>query len=210
MKIIINKYNLLVEGVLSLIGGIILILMSIFAYGALINITCAIIGIIITIHSLYWLVISLTLLSNNANIDVNVQNEKLKEYTGITLVLSALGTILGFWFIFNHGLALSIIFGIYLIAFPAIRIMFALNKKEQLKQEAFSLILAIIIIVLTSFNALDTVLKIILIILGAIIALSGIVEMILYYKEYKEIRNIVIDKDAKDTIEVEAENIEEK
>ena len=112
----IRNINLLVDGILSLIGGAILILMAIFNFGSLINITCIIIGIIIVLVNFYYVFISALILNNTeSGKAVNVLEEKLKIFAYVELILSLAGVILGFVFIFNHGLALQIVFGVFLI-----------------------------------------------------------------------------------------------
>ena len=211
----IKNLNYLIDGILSIIIGAVLILMSIFAFGSLINITCIIIGIIIVLVNFYYVFISALILNNTeSGKAVNVLEEKLKTFAYVELILSLAGVILGFVFIFNHGLALQIVFGVYLIVYPIIRIAFALDKNAQFKKELPILLVALVIILLAAFGSLGSVLQIIAIIIGSLVLLSGIVSLIFYYKDEKKIEvnnddNKVEEHSSADTIEVEAEEVKE-
>ena len=211
----IKKINYLIDGILSIIIGAVLILMAIFAFGSLINITCIIIGIIIVLVNFYYVFISALILNNTeSGKAVNVLEEKLKTFAYVELILSLAGVILGFVFIFNHGLALQIVFGAYLIVYPIIRIAFALDKNAQFKKELPILLVALVIILLAAFGSLGSVLQIIAIIIGSLVLLSGIVSLIFYYKDEKKIEvnnddNKVEEHSSVDTIEVEAEEVKE-
>lgn len=211
----IKNLNYLIDGILSIIIGAVLILMAIFAFGSLINITCIIIGIIIVLVNFYYVFISALILNNTeSGKAVNVLEEKLKTFAYVELILSLAGVILGFVFIFNHGLALQIVFGAYLIVYPIIRIAFALDKNAQLKKELPILLVALVIILLAAFGSLGSVLQIIAIIIGSLVLLSGIVSLIFYYKDEKKIEvnnddNKVEEHSSVDTIEVEAEEVKE-
>ena len=211
----IKNLNYLIDGILSIIIGAVLILMAIFAFGSLINITCIIIGIIIVLVNFYYVFISALILNNTeSGKAVNVLEEKLKTFAYVELILSLAGVILGFVFIFNHGLALQIVFGVYLIVYPIIRIAFALDKNAQFKKELPILLVALVIILLAAFGSLGSVLQIIAIIIGSLVLLSGIVSLIFYYKDEKKIEvnnddNKVEEHSSADTIEVEAEEVKE-
>lgn len=211
----IKNLNYLIDGILSIIIGAVLILMAIFAFGSLINITCIIIGIIIVLVNFYYVFISALILNNTeSGKAVNVLEEKLKTFAYVELILSLAGVILGFVFIFNHGLALQIVFGAYLIVYPIIRIAFALDKNAQFKKELPILLVALVIILLAAFGSLGSVLQIIAIIIGSLVLLSGIVSLIFYYKDEKKIEvnnddNKVEEHSSADTIEVEAEEVKE-
>ena len=211
----IKNLNYLIDGILSIIIGAVLILMAIFAFGSLINITCIIIGIIIVLVNFYYVFISALILNNTeSGKTVNVLEEKLKTFAYVELILSLAGVILGFVFIFNHGLALQIVFGVYLIVYPIIRIAFALDKNAQFKKELPILLVALVIILLAAFGSLGSVLQIIAIIIGSLVLLSGIVSLIFYYKDEKKIEinnddNKVEEHSSADTIEVEAEEVKE-
>ena len=211
----IKNLNYLIDGILSIIIGAVLILMAIFAFGSLINITCIIIGIIIVLVNFYYVFISALILNNTeSGKSVNVLEEKLKTFAYVELILSLAGVILGFVFIFNHGLALQIVFGVYLIVYPIIRIAFALDKNAQFKKELPILLVALVIILLAAFGSLGSVLQIIAIIIGSLVLLSGIVSLIFYYKDEKKIEinndeNKVEEHSSADTIEVEAEEVKE-
>ena len=211
----IKNLNYLIDGILSIIIGAVLILMAIFAFGSLINITCIIIGIIIVLVNFYYVFISALILNNTeSGKAVNVLEEKLKTFAYVELILSLAGVILGFVFIFNHGLALQIVFGVYLIVYPIIRIAFALDKNAQFKKELPILLVALVIILLAAFGSLGSVLQIIAIIIGSLVLLSGIVSLIFYYKDEKKIEinnddNKVEEHSSADTIEVEVEEVKE-
>ena len=211
----IKNLNYLIDGILSIIIGAVLILMAIFAFGSLINITCIIIGIIIVLVNFYYVFISALILNNTeSGKAVNVLEEKLKIFAYVELILSLAGVILGFVFIFNHGLALQIVFGVFLIVYPLIRLSFAIDKKEQLKKELPILLVALVIVILAVFGSLGQILQIIAIIIGALIFISGIVSIILYYSKDNKInldqgREKVEEKSDSSAIEVEATEVEE-
>ena len=209
----IKNLNYLIDGILSIIIGAVLILMAIFAFGSLINITCIIIGIIIVLVNFYYVFISALILNNTeSGKAVNVLEEKLKIFAYVELFLSIAGIVLGFVFIFNHGLALQIVFAVFLIVYPLIRILFSIDKKTQLKKELPILLVALVIIVLAAFGSLGQVLQIIAIIIGALIFISGIISIILYYKTESKItlnqENEQLEENSdSSTIEVEATEV---
>ena len=211
----IKNLNYLIDGIISIIIGAVLILMALFAFGSLINITCIIIGIIIVLINFYYVFISALILNNTASGQtVNVLDEKLKTFAYVELILSIAGVILGFVFIFNHGLALQIVFGTYLIVYPIIRIAFALDKNAQFKKELPILLVALVIVLLAAFGSLGSVLQIIAVIIGALVLISGIVSLIFYYKDEDKIEinkddNKVEEHSSADTIEVEAEEVKD-
>ena len=212
MELKVKNYAYLVDGILSLIGGLILTLMAIFAFDSLVNIVCITIGVFIIIFNIYTLIIGLNLLgliSIGAN--TNVAEDKIKTYALVSSLFSIVGIVLGLWFIFNHGLALNIVFATYLIIFPLVRIIFSADKKKQLKQEAPSIVIAVVVIMLACFGNLAQVLRIIVIVLGVIITLLGLVYLYLYERGVKvQIPANENELNEKETIEVEATEEKEK
>ena len=53
MELKVKNYAYLVDGILSLVGGLILTLMAIFAFDCLVNIVCITIGVFIIIFNIY-------------------------------------------------------------------------------------------------------------------------------------------------------------
>ena len=212
MEFKVKNFSLLIDGILSLVGGLILLMMAIFAFDSLVNIVCITIGVFIIIYNIYVLVISLNLLGLfNLGLNTNVSDDKVKTYAFVSSLLSILGIVLGLWFVFNHGLALTIVFGAYLIIFPLFRLLFATDKKKQIKQEIPNIVVAIIVILLACFGSLASVLRILVIVFASIITLLGVCYLILYEKGVKV--QIPSDDNAlneQETIEVEATETKEE
>lgn len=91
------------------------------------------------------------------------------------LVIATINVILGMLFIFNHGLAVSIVFGVFLIVLPIIRIIISDNKKNQLIKEIPFFIIGALML----FNVADVVFRIAIIAFGGILVIIGIVNIIL-------------------------------
>ena len=120
-----KKYYMYIDGIISIIGGTFLLLMAIFNFESLINLTCILIGILVIIINLARLFISSTMLKVATEDNRNDINGNFKTYAIFNMVLAIAGLILGTWFIFYHGLALSIVFALYLVIYPIARIIFA-------------------------------------------------------------------------------------
>ena len=172
--ILLNRSKGFIAGILSIIFGALLIILSIFAFKDLKNIIFVTIGVLlIVINSLFLLV---TLLDSN------------KYYLVFNLIFEIIGIVLGILFLNNDNTAVIIIVGCYMILFPIVRILLSNDKKARLINELPSLIIGILLI-LFSF-ALDDILKIVTIVIGAIIVCYGIFDIIITFKLKKDINKL--------------------
>ncbi len=172
--ILLNRSKGFIAGILSIIFGALLIILSIFAFKDLKNIIFVTIGVLlIVINSLFLLV---TLLDSN------------KYYLVFNLIFEIIGIILGILFLNNDNTAVIIIVGCYMILFPIVRILLSNDKKARLINELPSLIIGILLI-LFSF-ALDDILKIVTIVIGAIIVCYGIFDIIITFKLKRDINKL--------------------
>ena len=172
--ILLNRSKGFIAGILSIIFGALLIILSIFAFKDLKNIIFVTIGVLlIVINSLFLLV---TLLDSN------------KYYLVFNLIFEIIGIILGILFLNNDNTAVIIIVGCYMILFPIVRIFLSNDKKARLINELPSLIIGILLI-LFSF-ALDDILKVVTIVIGAIIVCYGIFDIIITFKLKRDINKL--------------------
>ena len=172
--ILLNRSKGFIAGILSIIFGALLIILSIFAFKDLKNIIFVTIGVLlIVINSLFLLV---TLLDSN------------RYYLVFNLIFEIIGIILGILFLNNDNTAVIIIVGCYMILFPIVRILLSNDKKARLINELPSLIIGILLI-LFSF-ALDDILKIVTIVIGAIIVCYGIFDIIITFKLKRDINKL--------------------
>ncbi len=172
--ILLNRSKGFIAGILSIIFGALLIILSIFAFKDLKNIIFVTIGVLlIVINSLFLLV---TLLDSN------------KYYLVFNLIFEIIGIILGILFLNNDNTAVIIIVGCYMILFPIVRILLSNDKKARLINELPSLIIGILLI-LFSF-ALDDILKVVTIVIGAIIVCYGIFDIIITFKLKRDINKL--------------------
>jgi uncharacterized membrane protein HdeD (DUF308 family) len=172
--ILLNRSKGFIAGILSIIFGALLIILSIFAFKDLKNIIFVTIGVLlIVINSLFLLV---TLLDSN------------KYYLVFNLIFEIIGIVLGILFLNNDNTAVIIIVGCYMILFPIVRIFLSNDKKARLINELPSLIIGILLI-LFSF-ALDDILKIVTIVIGAIIVCYGIFDIIITFKLKRDINKL--------------------
>ena len=152
----------LFSAITSIIIGTLITLLSIFAFDAIISVLFFMIGLGIVLSNIFPLIIA----SQNLNVS--------KIYI-FDFLSSLIGIILGVLFMFNHSLAISISFGVYLVLIPLIRIFLSANRLQQLKMEIPSFVIAILLFC----NVLDEILRIGLIVIGSIILILGIVNLIL-------------------------------
>lgn len=172
--ILLNRSKGFIAGILSIIFGTLLIILSIFAFKDLKNIIFVTIGVLlIVINSLFLLV---TLLDSN------------KYYLVFNLIFEIIGIVLGILFLNNDNTAVIIIVGCYMILFPIVRILLSNDKKARLINELPSLIIGILLI-LFSF-ALDDILKVVTIVIGAIIVCYGIFDIIITFKLKRDINKL--------------------
>lgn len=173
--------------IISIIIGLAIGLLGYFCYKDLITFICIFIGIMIILINIYPLQAYFKLMKEN------------KIYT-IDFIISICFIALGFMFIFMQGTAISIVFGVFCIILPIIRIIIAKQKKRQLKRE----IPLFIIGALMLFNIREQIFRFALVGFGAILVIIGIVNIILsnlVYKKQNEDPNL---------IDVDYKNIDEE
>ncbi len=101
-----------------------------------------------------------------------IASEDNKYYTNAILAL--ISVIIGFIFIFNRAVILSIILGVWLIILPIIRIILSKDKKSEIKKSIPYFIVAILLFFIPANNILDIVLKIFGVFL-MVIGVAGII-----------------------------------
>ncbi len=96
------------------------------------------------------------------------------------LVCSLLGVLLGAAMIFYQSTFLVVLVGLYLIAFPLVRVLLAAEKREQLKRELGRMVLGVILLVV--LPALLYVASILLTVIGwiviALAVIFGLIEVV--------------------------------
>ena len=165
----------LFKAIASIIIGTLITLLAVFAFDAIISVIFFMIGFGIVLSNIFPLMI--------ASQNLNVSKIYIFDFCS-----SLIGIILGVLFMFNHSLAISISFGVYLILIPLIRILTSHNKLEQLKMEIPSFIIAILLFC----NVLDEILRVGLIVIGSIIIILGVINLILeliYRSKHKNDNN---------------------
>lgn len=180
--------------IFSLLVGTVIVLLSVFAFEAMVRIFFVCVGIGVVLVNLIPFIIATQLVSRD------------KRYV-LDLILSLLAIILGVLFIFEQGHAVSIVFSIYLVLMPIIRIALASDKLRRLKKELPLFIIAILLF----FNVFDDILRIALIVIGGLLALLGLVNLILaliskgsnnennnYPDMFVEDDRVIIDAEVKD------------
>lgn len=103
-------------------------------------------------------------------------------------IVSTISVLLGFIFIFCQGLArdiFSIIFALWLIILPIIRIVNSENKKEQFKKEIPYFLVGLLLFFVPTGAIFSIVLKI----FGAIVILYGIINIVLTIVGHKNDNN---------------------
>lgn len=117
----------------------------------------------------------------------------IKTLRGIFDVISAiLGIGLGCMMIFMQGTVITVIVSVYLVALPIVRVLFAENKMDCLKEEWVRILIGILLLVFLPalLNAADTIVYYVLLIAGwaaiVISVLSFLVSLISFIKQEKK------------------------
>lgn len=117
----------------------------------------------------------------------------IKTPRGIFDVISAiLGIGLGCMMIFMQGTVITVIVSVYLVALPIVRVLFAENKMDCLKEEWVRILIGILLLVFLPalLNAADTIVYYVLLIAGwaaiVISVLSFLVSLISFIKQEKK------------------------
>lgn len=191
------KKNLIVARVVAMVigilmGALLLVLGNCITpstVGTIIHWGLIIYGIIIIIGNIPGLVSGIANVNQSAGV--------------FDLICSILGIILGVAMIFYQGSLLVALVAIYLIVFPLVRVLLAERRGEQLKREAFRMILGVVLLVFVPnwTDAISNVLRILLFACGGMVVLLslvfGIVEIIRIAKA-KDVRisdadHVVVD-----------------
>ena len=162
----------LIGAVFSIILGALITLLSVFAFDAIVDITFFMIGMGIILSNIFPLITAIEVARVDSRYIFNI-------------IASIIGIILGVLFMFNHSLVVSIVFGVYLVIMPTVRIILSKNKLEELKSELPLYIAAILLFC----NVLDKVLRIGLIVVGVIITILGIINLameLIYRSKHKD------------------------
>lgn len=142
----------LIIAFLSFIAGILLILLSIFAYQFISDFICVIVGIIVAVLNFYSMIIY-------------AQNFWFSKTNVVEFIISFIAEILSIMFIFWHNSVMCIIFGSLLFIMPTVRIIITRDHFERFKVEMPCYFMMLLIL----FNLLDIMLKVLLIITGGIL-----------------------------------------
>ena len=123
----------------------------------------------------------------------------IKTPRGIFDVISAiLGIGLGCMMIFMQGTVITVIVSVYLVALPIVRVLFAENKMDGLKEEWVRILIGILLLVFLPalLNAADTIVYYVLLIAGwaaiVISVLSFLVSLISFIRHEKRANDGVI------------------
>lgn len=155
-----NKTISLFMGVMGIIIGVIVTLFSTLYFKEVYNIVCIIIGIVMIIINIFPLLLSAREMSHSNRFGYNF---------AVTLCFICLSTL----FIFNHSLAVSIVFGSILILLPSIRVVVAINHKFQFLNELPLFLLGILLF----FNFQEDIFNIALIVFGIVFALLSLINV---------------------------------
>ncbi len=184
----------IVTSVISIIFGLLISLLSAFAFDAMVEIVFTIIGVGIIVANIIPLIIA-------------IQRLKLDNKYVVDLVFSILSIVIGAMFIFEHSAVISIVCGVFLVVIPLIRILLAPNKLLELKRQLPLFVVAILMF----FNVAGAVLRIALIVIGALLAILGIVNLVIeLIDNYKHRNDNPFDdgaNSASDTSENKSDNV---
>ena len=119
-----------------------------------------------------------------------------------TLILSSISLAIGILLIFWHTSLLMIVLGVYMIAFPIIRIVQAADRAEKTKKELPRLILGAVLLILGPASLLDILFDI----AGGLIILLSLFYLVFSYLALRKHQNtpgarIFADTDGNGTID---------
>lgn len=122
----------------------------------------------------------------------------------LSLVVSAISAVVGFFMIFNHNEILMLVLGIYMIVLPAFSILFAKDHLAQLKAELPKLIIGVLLVFLGPANTLDVLFRV----AGWLtIAVTLVYSVILFIGMHRKPRvtpsgaRVFVDKDGDGTVD---------
>ncbi|MBR6071936.1 MAG: hypothetical protein IKP77_03775 [Acholeplasmatales bacterium] len=182
----------LIMSFLSFISGVLLILLSIFAYQFISDFICVIIGIIIAVLNFYSMIIY-------------AQNFWFSKVNVVEFIISFCAEILSLMFIFWHNSVMCIIFGSFLFIMPTIRIIITRDHFERFKVEMPCYFMMLLIL----FNLLDIMLKVLLIITGGVLAALSVGLIVLAIISTNKGKSVIKNKHKSDSINVEVSETDE-
>ena len=179
----------LIISFLSFVAGILLILLSIFAYDFILNFTCVIVGIIIAVLNFYSMIIY-------------AQNFWFSKLHVVEFIISFVAEVMSILFIFFHNDVMCIIFGSFLFIMPTVRIIITRDHFERFKVELPCYFMMLLVL----FTLLDIMLKVLLIITGGVLALFSIGLIVLAIRNSKQ-QNMLIKNKQRDSIDASFDDI---
>lgn len=164
-----NDKRNLYFGVIGMVLGITLALIGILYYDYFLHAICIAIGIVIILMNIYPLLFSFKEMKYN----------KRFVYMFVT---SLIFILLGIAFIINHEMYISIIFGVFLIILPIIRILLAKNHKMQIYHEVPYILLGLAL----ALNISHLIFQIAIVALGILLAMySGLYLLLIVFVKIK-------------------------
>ncbi len=180
-----TKWPLIIS-FLSLIAGILLILMSIFAYQHISEFICVIIGIIIAVLNFFSMIIY-------------AQNFWFSKTNIVEFIFSFSAEVLSLIFIFFHNSIMCIIFGSFLFIMPTVRILITKDHFERFKVEMPCYFMMVLIL----FNLLDIMMKVLLIITGGLLTALSVGLIIMAIMAAKNSNKVITNKKKNNSINAE-------
>ena len=180
-----TKWPLIIS-FLSLVAGILLILMSIFAYQHISEFICVIIGIIIAVLNFFSMIIY-------------AQNFWFSKTNIVEFIFSFSAEVLSLIFIFFHNSIMCIIFGAFLFVMPTVRILITKDHFERFKVEMPCYFMMILIL----FNLLDIMMKVLLIITGGLLTALSVGLIIMAIIAAKNSNQVITNKKKNNSINAE-------
>ena len=180
-----TKWPLIIS-FLSLVAGILLILMSIFAYQHISEFICVIIGIIIAVLNFFSMIIY-------------AQNFWFSKTNIVEFIFSFSAEVLSLIFIFFHNSIMCIIFGSFLFIMPTVRILITKDHFERFKVEMPCYFMMVLIL----FNLLDIMMKVLLIITGGLLTALSVGLIIIAIMAAKNSNKVITNKKKNNSINAE-------
>jgi len=180
-----TKWPLIIS-FLSLVAGILLILMSIFAYQHISEFICVIIGIIIAVLNFFSMIIY-------------AQNFWFSKTNIVEFIFSFSAEVLSLIFIFFHNSIMCIIFGSFLFIMPTVRILITKDHFERFKVEMPCYFMMVLIL----FNLLDIMMKVLLIITGGLLTALSVGLIIMAIMAAKNSNKVITNKKKNNSINAE-------
>lgn len=175
MKLNKSLSKVIIDSIIIALIGLLFILID---PGKLMHIVLIVVGIFVIIVSVNDII---------ANLSIPVRG----PITTTNLVMSIVSLVVGIAMIIWQNTLMSVILAIWFIVMPIVRIVTAINKKEQFKHEIPLFIVGVILLVFGPWSILDVLFKVV----GGILIAAAVIDLICYFvldhKAKKE--NKVID-----------------